>query len=597
MNRTSALYLLRQKMVAEKLDAYILPSSDPHQSEYIPDHWQFRAWFSGFTGSAGTIVVTRDFAGLWTDSRYFIQAAKQLEGSGIELVKLKTPHTPEFIDWLGKTLSPGKRVGFDSRFFTVAMVRLMQQSFKDKGIKLVAGPDLLTPLWKNRPALPDHPVISYDIRYAGLSRVDKINLVKERLRGKGGEYHLITTLDDIAWLLNLRGNDVDFCPFFVSYALIGPEKTWLFIDPSKVPDTLKKQLAAEGIVLKPYDQISSFLEALPTDSNLYFDPGRTSQTLYDAIPEKMKRIEGINLTTLLKSIKNPVEIRQLKEVMIRDGVAWVKLLYWLDQELKQHHKLTELSIAQQIAIFRSEQKDYRGESFHPISSYNWHGAVIHYSVNAEESLTVHPDGIFLLDSGGHYLGGTTDTTRTISLSKPTAEQKAHFTRVLKGTLGISMLKFPRGTKGFQMDVLARQSLWKSGLNYGHGTGHGVGSYLSVHEGPQTIGTSASGNQNIIFEPGMVTTVEPGIYLEGAYGIRTENMTLVVEDEENEFGRFYRFETLTLVPIDQNLIDTFLLTRDEIDWLNRYHKRVFQTLAPLLTPDEQLWLKQKTQPLT
>lgn len=596
MERQNRLKSIRALLTLQGLDCYIIPASDPHQNEYIPPCWQFRSWLSGFTGSAGTIVVTLDMAGLWTDSRYFLQAEKQLKGSGIELFKLKIPHTPEHIAWLAATLPENSRIGIDDRFFSIGMVQYMQDIFNNSGHQLITGIDLLSQVWTDQPAIPDHQVFIHHIEFAGVSRKEKISRVVEQMEQYGADYHLITTLDDIAWLLNLRGTDISFCPVFISFCLVSSNQTILFINPDKVSPSVSEVLAADRVVMLPYEDITEFLKNLPGNSTIFFSPDKVNHALIQSIPESVKQIRGMNITTGLKAIKNEAEIEGLKRVMVKDGTAWVKTLYWINRQIKSGRTESEWSVALKIAEFRSEQLHYQGESFHPISSYGWHGAVVHYSVTPEESLELLPEGIFLLDSGGHYSDGTTDTTRTIALSTPDDQQISDFTRALKGTLGVSMLRFPKGTKGFQMDILARKSLWDAGLNYGHGTGHGVGFFLSVHEGPQTIGTSASGFLNVGIEPGMITTVEPAIYREGAYGMRTENMTLVVEDIENEYGTFYRFETLTLAPVDRKLIDRDLLTAAEIDWLNLYHTRVFSELADSLTAEEKIWLQDATRPI-
>lgn len=596
MDRQKKLKALRKLMTDQGLDCYIIPASDPHQNEYIPACWQFRSWLSGFTGSAGTIVITADVAGLWTDSRYFIQAEKQLQGSGIELFKLKIPHTPEHIPWLASTLPANSKVGIDDRFFSIGMVQYMHDVLNEGGHQLSIGIDLLSPIWTDQPPMPANPVFIHDIKFTGLSRKEKIGKVVAEMEELKVDYHLITTLDDIAWLLNLRGSDIHFCPFFISYCIVTRDHTDLFINKKKIPASIFSALTEDNIFLHPYEAISAYLEQIPEGSIILYSPEKVNNALIQSIPMDVAHKHVMNITTGLKAIKNPVEIECLKRVMIKDGIAWVKTLHWIDHQVHSGITETEWSVALKIAEFRAFQPEYQGESFHPISSYGWHGAVVHYSVTPEESLNLRPEGIFLLDSGGHYSDGTTDTTRTIALSAPDDQQKSDFTRALKGTVGVSMLRFPKGTKGFQMDILARKSLWDIGLNYGHGTGHGVGFFGSVHEGPQTIGTSASGYMNIGLEPGMVTTVEPGLYREGSYGMRTENMTLVVEDLENEYGTFYRFETLTLSPIDRQLIDRNLLTPVELDWLNAYHLRVYSALAEYLTTEEQMWLKEATKPL-
>jgi len=596
MERQEKLQALRSLMSENGLDSYIIPSSDPHQNEYIPPCWQFRAWISGFTGSAGTVVVTADKAGLWTDSRYFIQAENQLKGSSIELFKLKVPHTPEHIPWLASTLKPGSKVGIDGRYFSMGMVQYMEDILTNAGHELITDIDIMSPVWIDQPALPSDPVYIHNIKFAGVTRHEKIRQVVEGMQNAGADYHLLTTLDDIAWLLNLRGNDISFCPLFLSFCVVGAKGTVLFINQSKLSPSISELLGSDNIEIKPYEAITSFLENLPNGSAILFSPEKVNYALLQSIPTGVKKIPGMNITTGLKAIKNKVEIDGLKQVMIKDGAAWVKTLYWIDHQVHSGVEESEWSVALKIAEFRAAQAEYRGESFHPISSYGWHGAVVHYSVTPQESLKIFPNGIFLLDSGGHYSDGTTDTTRTVTLAEPADQQKSDFTRALKGTLGVSMLRFPKGTKGYQMDMIARRSLWEAGLNYGHGTGHGVGFLLSVHEGPQTIGTSASGYLNVSIEPGMVTTVEPAIYREGSYGMRTENMTLVVEDIENEYGTFYRFETLTLAPIDRNLIDKSLLTTSEIEWLNSYHQRVYMELADSLNDEEKTWLHKATRPI-
>ncbi len=596
MNRQEKLGAIRNLMTEIGLIGYIVPASDPHQDEYIPACWQFRSWLSGFTGSAGTIVITPDTAGLWTDSRYFIQAEKQLEGSGIDLYKLKIPHTPEHIPWLAENLPAHSKIGIDDRFFSLGMVQYMKEIFAGYGHELLTGMDLLGPVWTDRADFPGDPVYTHEEKYSGWSRRMKLSLVIDKMKELKCDYHLITTLDDIAWLLNLRGNDINFCPYFISYCIVSPTHTYLFTDLKKFPESIAEALLKDDVSIQPYESISQFLAGLRKDATIYYSPEKVNYALYQTIPAGIKHLHGMTVTTGLKAIKNAVEIEGLKKVMVKDGIAWVKTLCWINRQIDSGVQESEWSVGLKIAEYRSQQPDYRGESFHPISSYGWHGAVVHYSVTPEESLDLRPDGIFLLDSGGHYSDGTTDTTRTIALSTPDEQQKSDFTRALKGTLGVSMLRFPKGTKGFQMDILARKALWDAGLNYGHGTGHGVGFFLSVHEGPQTIGTSASGYLNVSLEPGMVTTVEPAIYREGRYGMRTENVTLVVEDLENEYGTFYRFETLTLAPIDCSLIEKNLLTDAEVEWLNAYHERVYRELCDYLSPEEKIWLRHATEPI-
>lgn len=583
-------------MEVKGLDAYIVPFTDPHQSEYIPEHWKFRQWISGFSGSAGVVVITRRFAGLWTDSRYFLQAEQELQGSGIQLVKLRIPHTPEYIGWLQENLPAGSVVGLDNRYFPASLIRSFSGSLQSSGINLIPGIDLLTSLWTQRPGLPGNPVYEHPVAYCGTGRKEKIHQVREILIKVKADYQFIAPLDEIAWLFNLRGSDVDYCPVFVAYAVVGLADCHLFADLNAFPDPLLTTLQQDGITVRDYSDILSWIEGIPQGSVCCAASDKTTGSIFVALSSRASIIDGMNSTTALKAIKNPVEVSCLKKVMVLDGTAWVKTLHWLQGALQRGDQLTELSVAQKIAHFRAEQEGYKGESFHPISSFGPHGAVVHYSVTEESSVPLEPEGIYLLDCGGQFLGGTTDTTRTIALGVPTPGQKTDFTLALKGTLGVSMLRFPKGTKGYQVDILARMTLWQEGKNYGHGTGHGVGFFLNVHEGPQTIGTSASGYLNVILDPGMVTTVEPAIYKEGEYGMRTENMTLVVPDRETAYGTFYRFETLTLVPVDRNLIDISLLSPAEIKWIDDYHGHVWDQLRDHLSPDERQWLRNATLPL-
>ena len=583
-------------MVVKSLDGYIVPFTDPHQSEYIPEHWKFREWISGFTGSAGVVVITRRFAGLWTDSRYFLQAEQELQGSEIQLVKLKIPHTPEYIGWLKENLPAGSMVGLDNRYFPASLIRSFTGSLQTSGITLTAGIDLLTPLWTNRPGLPGNPVYDHPVVFCGTSRKEKIHQVREKLIEEKSDYQFIAPLDEIAWLFNLRGSDVDYCPVFVAFAIVGLTDCHLFADLSAFPYSLLTNLRNDGITVRDYSDILHWISEIPQERVCCLASDKTTGSLFEALSSHTRIIDGMNVTTALKAIKNPVEISGLKKVMIRDGIAWVKTLYWIQDAILRGDPLTEISVARRIASLRAEQEGYKGESFHPISSFGPHGAVVHYGVTEGSSVPLEPAGIYLLDCGGQFLDGTTDTTRTITLGQPTPEQKTDFTLALKGTLGVSMLRFPKGTKGYQIDILARMALWQEGKNYGHGTGHGVGFFLNVHEGPQTIGTSASGYLNVTLDPGMVTTVEPAIYKDGEYGMRTENMTLVVPDRETVYGTFYRFETLTLVPIDRNLIDTGLLTPPEIKWINDYHELVRNQLGDHLNPQEREWLRNATLPL-
>jgi Xaa-Pro aminopeptidase len=592
MNPLQKLDKLRCLMALSDFDAYIIPGTDPHMSEYMPDFWQVRSWFSGFTGSAGTLVITTNFAGLWTDSRYFLQAETELKGSGIELVKLRIPHTPEHVDWIVKNLPVGSRVGVDGKMISVDSVRSIQKVFSGKQIELVTNEDLISPLWTDRPPIPLNPVIKHDVEYSGCSREEKIGMVRNEMTRLGVTHHLITSLDDIAWFLNLRGTDILYNPLFVSYVLIDTQSVKLFVNETKFDPEIEEDLLNDGVVICAYDVIEETLSKLEKGNKLLLAPGKVNYALFDAIQSGVAIVEGVNPTTLMKAIKNDTEIGHLRQTMVYDGIALVKFFYWLGENIGKE-TITEISAADKLELFRSQQPNFKGLSFATIAGYAGHGAIVHYDPTPETDVELNPKGIFLLDSGGQFLSGTTDVTRTVTLGVPTEEQKRDFTLALKGTITLSDAVFPEGTKGYQLDALARIALWKNGINFGHGTGHGVGFFLNVHEGPQSISPNAAGPASNVIEKGMVTSVEPAMYREGKHGIRTENLVLSVPYLENEFGTFMRFETLTLCPIDRKLIEVSLLEKSELEWLNTYHVNVFERLSPFLTDKECKWLKEKT----
>jgi Xaa-Pro aminopeptidase len=592
MNPLQKLDKLRCLMALSDFDAYIIPGTDPHMGEYMPNFWQIRSWFSEFTGSAGTLVITTNFAGLWTDSRYFLQAESELKGSGIELVKLRVPHTPEHVDWIVKNLPVGSRVGVDGNMISVDSVMSIRNAFTKKQMELVTNEDLISPLWTDRPPIPLNPVLKHDIEFSGSSRRDKIEKVRIEMTRLGVTHHLITSLDDIAWFLNLRGTDIQYNPLFVSYVFIDAQTTNLFINEAKINQELAEEMLIDGVTICAYDEIEETLSKLVKGNKLLIAPGKVNQALFDAIPSGVTIVEGVNPTTLMKSIKNETEIGHLYQTMVYDGIALVKFFYWLEKNIGKG-KITEISAADKLQLLRSEQPVFMGLSFGTIAGYAAHGAIVHYDPTPETNVELKPDGIFLLDSGGQYLSGTTDVTRTVALGTPTEEEKRDFTLALKGTISLSDAVFPEGTKGYQLDALARIALWKNGINFGHGTGHGVGFFLNVHEGPQGISPNAVGPASTVIEKGMVTSVEPAMYREGKHGIRTENLVLCVPYKENEFGTFLRFDTLTLCPIDRKLIEVNLLEKAELDWLNSYHASVYERLSPFLTNAEGKWLKGKT----
>ena len=578
-------------MKQHDLNAWIIPATDPHQGEYIPAHWQTRTWFSGFTGSAGMVVVTQEFAGLWTDSRYFIQAENELKGTGIELVKLKIPHTPEYIDWLMEKLPEGSKVGFDGKVVSAQLARLMESRFREKGIATDASMDLPGMIWEDRPALPGAMVFEHEEALAGKSRWEKLAMVRDEMKAIGAGYHLLTALDDIAWMFNLRGADVDYNPVFVSYAIITPNNSLLFVDEKKLPDNAISRLKEEGVTVKPYDAIADYLKGLSEESSILYSSGKISHYLAQAIPRHCRKIDDISIPARLKACKNKVEAANIRKAMVKDGVALVRFFRWLEEKIGKI-TITEVSLDEQLGKFRKQQQGYTGNSFSTIAGYRDHGAIVHYSATRETAYELQPEGILLLDSGAQYPDGTTDITRTISLGKPSGEEKRDFTLVLKGHIELSRAVFPAGTKGFHLDVLARKALWQDGKNYGHGTGHGVGFFLNVHEGPQGITPNPAVNYPL--QPGMVLSNEPGFYREGHYGIRTENLVMVVPLTETAFGSFLGFETLTLFPYDLNLIDSSMLSHDEKQWINHYHQEVYEKLAPGLDEEEKKWLSHKTR---
>ena len=582
---------LRALMAQKGLTAYLIPNTDPHQGEYLAAHWQQVAWFSGFTGSAATVVITADFVGLWTDSRYFLQAETQLQGSGIELMKLKIPHTPEYRQWLVEHLPVGAAVGIDERLFSVSGLRALESSLKAGNIRVATGHDLIGPLWADRPPLPSAPVFAHEIRFAGKSRQEKLAQIRQQMQQKGVQHHLLSALDDIAWTFNVRGSDIEYNPVAVCYALIDEVGATLFIDPAKVPDALRREWESEGIQIAPYASVVESLGQLPAGEPLLFASGQTSQWLAAALPAATPRIEGSNIPTVLKAVKNEVEQAHIRFVMVKDGVAMLRFFKWLEEHIYTM-PITEISAAEKLHALRAAQPHFTGDSFGTIAGYGPHGAIVHYSATPESDLPLQAEGLFLLDSGGQYLDGTTDITRTVSLGTPTAQQMRDFTLVLKGHIALARAVFPAGTQGQQLDALARQHLWQAGLNFGHGTGHGVGFFLNVHEGPQRISPTATSAEGAAFVPGMLTSNEPGLYRTGEYGIRIENLILVVPHSETEFGVFYQFETVSLCPIDTRLVETESLNTEEREWLNQYHERVKKALAPHLDAAEQAWLAEK-----
>ena len=582
-NRIAAL---RAHIAQEQIQAFIIPSTDPHLSEYVAPHWQSREWISGFTGSAGTVVVTAKDAGLWTDSRYFLQAARQLEGTCITLYKEMLPETPNIPEFLSAHLQEGDCVGIDGKMFSAEEVEHLQKELKKSGIRIKSIADPIQLLWTDRPAMPLAPAFVYDTKYAGMSFTEKLPAVRQAMEAAGADSLLLSALDEIAWLLNIRGNDVHCNPVVVSYLLIEKDKVNYFVQPQKVTPELTEYFNVNGISVHPYEEIGDYLNSFNAHSIL-MNPAKTNYAIYSAIRPGCLIINGASPVALLKAIRNKQEIAGIHAAMQRDGVALVKFLKWLDEAVPAG-KETEISVDKKLHTFRAAQPLYMGESFDTIAGYKEHGAIVHYEATPETDVTLKSEGFLLLDSGAQYLDGTTDITRTIALGPLTEEEKTDYTLILKGHIALAMAVFPEGTRGAQLDVLARMPIWKERMNYLHGTGHGVGHFLNVHEGPQSIRM----NENpVALQPGMVTSNEPGVYKAGSHGIRTENLVLTVPAGEGMFGKYLKFETLTLCPICRKGIIKELLTAEEIGWLNDYHRTVYEKLSPDLNNDEREWLKE------
>ena len=597
MNITQRLQDLREVMRREHLAAFIFPSTDPHQSEYVADHWKGREFISGFNGSAGTAVVTMDSAALWTDSRYFLAAENQLKGTEYQLMKLKIEGAPTIAEWIGKECGPGAEVAIDGTCSSASEVKqLISDLRKQGGITLRTNLDPLTLIWKDRPAIPDNPVEIYPLDYSGEAAHDKIARIRQALRERHADGMLMAALDDIAWTLNLRGSDVHCNPVFVSYLLIAPNDVTIYINKVKLSPQVEAYLKAEGVGVAPYEDIRKALKDYFA-YNILLDPNEVNYTLYKSVSREI--VEEESPVKRMKTVKNEREIAGFRSAMLKDGIAMTKFLKWIYEwkeesgKRKENTPATELSVSAKLEAFRAEQPLFRGISFDTIAAYQAHGAIVHYEPTPETDIPLKPEGFLLLDSGAQYLDGTTDITRTIPLGPLTEEQKHIYTLVLKGHIQIELCKFPSGASGTQLDVLARQALWREGLNYLHGTGHGVGTYLNVHEGPHQIRMEWKPAPLVA---GMTVTDEPGIYLAGKFGVRIENTLLVTPYKETEFGKFLQFDSLTLCPIDKAPILTDLLTQEELDWLNAYHQRVFDTLSPHLNQEEADWLREACAPI-
>ncbi|MDD3788221.1 MAG: aminopeptidase P family protein [Petrimonas sp.] len=586
------LSAMRKFMEAKKLDAFIIPSTDPHLSEYPPKSWESRKWISGFTGSAGTAVVTKDKAGVWTDSRYFLQAGEQLAGTGFDLYKMGVAGTPDMIDWIVEQVGKGGKVGIDGLVYAASEAKKIKQKLAAKEIKLETKYDPFKKIWKDQPEVPKNAIFTLPEEISGESAKSKIKRIVEELKKHDADGIIIATLDAVAWTFNIRGNDVEYNPVAVAYGYISKKESVLFIDPDKLTDEAKQELKSEGVKLADYGKIFDYVKKLPAKSTVCVTGNKINYTLLKELSTTCNVVDvPFSPVDLMKSVKNETELKGFRNAMVKDGVALVKFYRWMEEALP-NGEVTELTIAEKLREYRSQQDKYVGESFGTIAGYAGHGAIIHYSATEESCSKVEQKGLVLIDSGAQYIDGTTDITRTWAVGETTEQMRADYTNVLKGHIGVAMAIYPEGTRGSQLDVLARKALWDNCQTYWHGTGHGIGHFLNVHEGPQNIRLEENPTT---LQIGMVTSNEPGVYRADEYGIRTENLVVTQEYKKTEnFGTFYNFETITLCHIDTKPIEKSLMTDKEIEWLNNYHQMVYDKLQIHLTDEEKAWLKEKTK---
>ena len=588
------LTALRNIMKEKKIDAYLVPTDDFHGSEYVGDYFKCRKYITGFTGSAGTAVIMQDMAGLWTDGRYFIQASNQLQGSTIELFKSGEPDVPTVHQFLKDKLEEGMCLGFDGRTVSAKEAEQLGELLKEKDITFTVNNDLVGEIWEDRPALSCEPVMELDVRWTGKSRADKIADIREQMKEKEADIFILTSLDDIAWLLNIRGNDIHCCPVVLSYLVMTDAEIRLYANKAAFSEEIRSNLEADGIKIYPYDEVYSYVQTISSDKKVLLSKANVNSCLVSNIPAEVTILDEKNLTLLPKAIKNKTEMDNERIAHIKDGVAVTKFIYWLKKNVPEG-TVTELSAAEKLYQFRSEQEHFIGDSFDPIIAYGTHAAIVHYSATEESDIPLEARGMVLADTGGHYLEGTTDITRTIVLGPVTAKEKKYFTAVLRGNLNLAVAKFKYGCTGLNLDYLARGPLWELGEDYNHGTGHGVGYLLNVHEGPNSFRwKNLSGNPAPVLEEGMITSDEPGYYLENEFGIRHENLVLCKKAEKTSFGQFMCFEPLTMVPFDLEGINPQEMTERERKLLNNYHQKVYTTISPYLDEEEKEWLKQATR---
>jgi Xaa-Pro aminopeptidase len=587
------LSALRKFMKTRHLDAFIVPSTDPHLSEYPPKRWECRKWITGFTGSAGTAVITMKQAGVWTDSRYFLQAAQQLEGTGFDLFKMGMPETPDMIDWIVEQVGNGGKVGIDGMVYATSEAKTLKNKLESKGIALETRFNPFEEIWKDRPEIPQNKIFTLPEEITGESTKNKIERIVEEIEKAGAEGIVIATLDAVAWTFNIRGNDVEYNPVAVAYGYVSKNESVLFIDPDKLTPPIASELQSQGVKTANYNHIFDYIEELPEKTTICVTESKINYTLYQHLSARCKVIDLPSPIDLMKSMKNETELNGFRQAMVKDGVALTRFYIWLEKAVPTG-TVTEMTIAEKLREFRSQQEQYMGESFGTIAGYAAHGAIVHYSATPESNSIIEPRGLLLIDSGAQFMHGTTDITRTVALGEIAPQMKSDYTKVLKGHIALATAIYPEGTRGSQLDILAHKPLWDDCETYWHGTGHGIGHFLNVHEGPQNIRTEEN---PIPLKQGMVTSNEPGIYRTDQYGIRIENLVVTQEYKKTEdFGTFYHFETLTLCPIDTKPIETDMLTEKEKLWLNNYHRMVYDKLQHHLNEEEKAWLKEKTKAL-
>ena len=585
---------LREKMRERGIDVYVVPTSDYHESEYVSEHFACRRYITGFTGSAGTAVVTMEEAGLWTDGRYFVQAAKQLEGSGVTLRKMGVEGVPTILEYLRQAMPEGGTLGFDGRVINELLGEEMEAAVAARHAKIAYGEDLVGMIWADRPALSREPVWILDEKYCGKSAAEKIADLRAAMREAGADVHVLTALDDIVWLLNIRGNDVPCNPVVLSYLAVTETEVLLFIQEEALDDSARSYLESLGVAVKPYDSIYDYVKTLAGQA-VMVEKSRVNYALCHNLDASCRVIDRMNPTALAKAVKNPVEMENIRRAHIKDGVAVTKYIYWLKKNIGKI-PMDEMSVADRLEEFRREQEGYLGPSFNTISAYGPNAAMCHYSATEESKAVLEPRGLYLVDSGGQYYEGTTDITRTIALGELTAEEREHFTLTAMSMLRLGNVKFLHGCRGLNLDYVAREVFWQRGLNFDHGTGHGVGYLLNVHERPNGIRWKVvpERQDSGVLEEGMLTSDEPGIYIEGSHGIRTENLILCRKAEKTEYGQFMRFEFVTFVPIDLDAIDKSLMRPEDVEMLNAYHREVYEKISPYLTEEEADWLREATR---